>query len=315
MHLDLAVRRELPRPSEIVMQGEIDLGEAGMLRKIALVVNTDKPMALDAARQLIPWLQARGFGAVLSPKEARLVGHEELGVPRGEAWAGAELLIVLGGDGTLIRAAQALAPFQLPVLGVNTGHLGFLTELESHELFDELEPLLAGQYRIEERLMLSVKVQRAGETVFTTTALNDAVVSKGPRARLAQLGVSVGDTVVARYPADGIIIATPTGSTAYSLSAGGPIVGPTVDVLLVTPICPHTMAARTIVVSGGEEVAVSILESPGEVGLSADGSEPMELIPGDRVLVSRAPFSARLVRRDAYSFYDVLRRKLANPGR
>lgn len=287
-----------------------------MLRKVALVINTDKPMALDVAGQLIPWLEARGFAVLAAPKGASMVGRPELGVPQGEQWAGAELLIVLGGDGTLIRAAQAVAPLHIPVLGVNTGHLGFLTELETTELFtEELEAVMAGQYRIEERLMLSVTVEHEGKPVFSTTALNDAVVSKGPRARLAQLGVSVGDTVVARYPADGVIVATPTGSTAYSLSAGGPIVGPTVDVLLVTPICPHTMAARTIVVAGREQVAVSVLESPGEVGLSTDGSEPIQLFPGDRVLVSRAPFCARLVRRHTYSFYDVLRRKLANPGR
>lgn len=284
------------------------------MRKIALVVNTDKPMALDAARQLIPWLEARAFGVLVSPKVADLVGRPELGQPQDQRWSGAEMIIVLGGDGTLIRAAQAMAPLQIPVLGVNTGHLGFLTELENSELFAELEAILAGQYRIEERLMLSVAVERDGEVVFSTMALNDAVVSKGPRARLAQLGVSVGDKVVARYPADGVIISTPTGSTAYALSAGGPIVGPTVDVLLITPICPHTMAARSIVVSGSEQVVVAVLESPGEVGLSSDGSEPIGLIPGDRVLLSRAPFSARLVRRHTYSFYDVLRRKLANPG-
>ncbi|HWI64219.1 MAG TPA: NAD(+)/NADH kinase [Symbiobacteriaceae bacterium] len=284
------------------------------MRKVLLVINTDKPMALDAARQLIPWLEARAFSVLVPPAGAGLVGRPDLSAPQGEAWAGAEMLIVLGGDGTLIRAAQAVAPLGIPVLGVNTGHLGFLTELENTELFSALEGIMAGGYRIEERVMLSVSVQREGRQVFATTALNDAVVSKGPRARLVQLGVSVGETVVARYPADGVIVSTPTGSTAYSLSAGGPIVGPTVDVLMVTPICPHTMAARSIVVSGGELVTVSVLESPGEVGLSADGNEPIPLFAGDRVLVSRAPFSARLVRRPGYSFYDVLRRKLANPG-
>ncbi|HYF93486.1 MAG TPA: NAD(+)/NADH kinase [Symbiobacteriaceae bacterium] len=285
------------------------------MRKIALVVNTEKPLALDATRKLIPWLEARNYAIMLPPRGADLVGRPDLGVPQGDPWATAELLIVLGGDGTLIRAAQAMASLQIPVLGVNTGHLGFLTELENSELFDELDSILAGNYRIEQRLMLSVAVIREGQVVFTTTALNDAVVSKGPRARLAQLGVSVGETVVARYPADGVIISTPTGSTAYSLSAGGPVVGPTVDVLMITPICPHTMAARSIVVAGQEQVTVTVLESPGEVGLSTDGSEPIRLLPGDLVAVSRAPFSARLVRRHSYSFYDVLRRKLANPGR
>jgi NAD+ kinase len=270
---------------------------------------------VSAASSLIPWLEARGITPVLSARAAGVLARPELGVPEGELWADADMLIVLGGDGTLIRAAQAIAPHRTPVLGVNTGHLGFLTELENAELFAELDAILGGNYVIEERVMLSVSVLRDGMQIIGMTALNDAVVSKGPRARLAQLGVSVGQTVVARYPADGVIVATPTGSTAYSLSAGGPIVGPTVDVILITPICPHTMAARTIVVSGGEQVMVDVLESPGEVGLSADGSEPITLYPGDRVIVSRAPFCARLVRRHTYRFYDVLRQKLAAPAR
>jgi NAD+ kinase len=285
------------------------------LRKIAVVINTDKPMAVEAGRRLVEWLEVRGLQPILSPNGAAAAKRPELAVPEGPRWGEADLLIVLGGDGTLIRAAQAVAPMNVPVLGVNTGHLGFLTELENTELFDQLEPILAGQFRLEERLMLSVRLLRDSQEILSLTALNDAVISKGPRARLVHLGVNVGETAVARYPADGIIVATPTGSTAYSLSAGGPIVSPTVDVLLVTPICPHTIASRTILVAGNEAVTITVLESPGEVGLSADGSEPIPLYPGDRVQVSRAPFVARLVRRDTYRFYDVLRQKLADPGR
>jgi NAD+ kinase len=272
-------------------------------------------MAVEAGQALVAWLEARTIAPVLAPKVAERLGRPDLGVPVGDDWGDAELIIVLGGDGTLIRAAQALAPLQVPVLGVNTGHLGFLTELENSELFEHLEPILAGQYSIEERLMLSVTLERNGEQVMSTTALNDAVVSKGPRARLVKIVVTVGATEVASYPADGVIVATPTGSTAYSLSAGGPIVGPTVDVLLVTPICPHTMAARSLVVAGSEEVTLTVLESPGEVGLSADGSEPVQLYAGDRVAVKKAPFSARLIRRPTAQFYDVIRQKLAGPSR
>lgn len=285
------------------------------MRKIAVVINADKPLAVAAGRQLIPWLEARGIQPLLDQRGAVQTERPDLAVPEGPAWGDAELLIVLGGDGTLIRAAQTVAPMGIPVLGVNTGHLGFLTELENAELFDHLESILEGHYRVEERLMLRVTLERNGRPEMTVTALNDAVVSKGPRARLVHLGVTVGETFVARYPADGVIVSTPTGSTAYSLSAGGPIVGPTVDVLLITPICPHTIASRTIVVAGSEEVRVKVLESPGEVGLSADGSEPITLYPGDVVCVSRAPYTARLVRRHTYRFYDVLRQKLADPGR
>jgi NAD+ kinase len=285
------------------------------LRKIALNLNTDKPMALETGRDLIIWLEARGFQPLLLPDGAAKVQRPDLAVVPGPEWGAAELIIVLGGDGTLIRAAQMAAPLQVPILGVNTGHLGFLTELEGSELFDHLDSFLAGNYVIEERMMLNARVERDGKSLVEMTALNDAVVSKGPRARLVHLGVYVGETKVARYPADGVVVSTPTGSTAYSFSAGGPIVGPTVDVLLVTPICPHTMNSRAMVLSGNETVTIVVAESPGEVNLSADGSDPIPLTRGDVIRFTRSPYSARLVRRHNYRFYEVLRHKLANPWR
>lgn len=285
------------------------------MRKIGFVVNIDKPLAIEAARELVQWLEIRSFLPLLQPEAAARCGRPDLAATGGPGWREAELLIVLGGDGTLIRTMDLMAPTRVPVLGINTGHLGFLTELESNELSEALEPILAGEYEIEERLMLLARVERNGETLLELTALNDAVVSKGPKARLVNFEVSIGGTMVARYPADGVIVSTPTGSTAYSFSAGGPIVGPSVDVLLVTPICPHTMNSRAMVVAGGVEVTVMVVESPGEVGLSADGDDMIPLRAGDVVRVTRAPFTARLVRREGYCFYNVLRRKLANPGR
>jgi len=285
------------------------------VRKVALVINTDKPLSLQAGREIVTWLEQRAIRPTIQHEAAVKLGRLDLALPAGDAWGEAELLIVLGGDGTLIRAVRTVAPYGVPVLGINTGHLGFLTELENAELFDHLERFLSGEYVIEERMMLSATVERGGESPLTVTALNDAVISKGPRARLVHVGVSVGETHVARYPADGVIVATPTGSTAYSLSAGGPIVEPSVNCLLVTPICPHTISSRSIVVSGADEVTLTILESPGEVGLSADGSDPFPLQVGDIVRVRQADFPARLVRRQSYRFYDVLRRKLADPGR
>jgi len=282
------------------------------LRKVALVINTDKTLALQSGHEIIEWLEAREVQCLLPPEGAHKIGRPDLAQPEGPAWAAAELLMVLGGDGTLIRAAQMAAPLRIPVLGINTGHLGFLTEIENNEVLANLEQVLAGEYQIEERLMLLATVERKGHRVLSVTALNDAVVSKGPRARLVHLDVAVGSTSVARYRADGVIVATPTGSTAYSLSAGGPIVGPTVDVLLVTPICPHTMNSRAMVVAGSEVVTITVVTSPGEVGLSADGSDPFPLGRGDVVRVSRAPFMARLVRRRGYRFYEVLRQKLSD---
>ncbi len=285
------------------------------MRKVALVINTDKPLALQAGREIVNWLEQRAIQPAMHHEAAVHLNRLDLALPAGDAWGTAELLIVLGGDGTLIRAVKTVAPYGVPVLGINTGHLGFLTEIENAEIFDHLAQFLGGEYVIEERVMLWAQVERDGKKLLEVTALNDVVISKGPRARLVQLGVSVGETRVARYPADGVIVATPTGSTAYSLSAGGPIVEPTVDCLLVTPICPHTISSRSIVVGGSEEITLTILESPAEVGLSADGSDPFPLSQGDLVRVRRAGYPARLVRRQSYRFYDVLRQKLADPGR
>jgi NAD+ kinase len=290
-------------------------GRLSSVRKVALVVNTDKPKAVAAGRDIINWLEGRTIQPMIAPEGAAKLNRPELAVVPGQEWETAEMMIVLGGDGTLIRAAQTIAPTNVPVLGVNTGHLGFLTEIEHAELFDHLDDFLDGHYIIEERMMLTARVERAGRQLTEMTALNEAVIAKGPRARLIHLGVYVGDTQVAQYPADGVILATPTGSTAYSFSAGGPIVGPTVDVLLVTPICPHTMNSRTMVIPGNEQVSIVVIESPGEVGLSADGSDPYSLARGDVIRFNRAPHYARLIRRHPHRFYEGLREKLANPWR
>lgn len=287
-----------------------------MLQKVAIIANTGKPAALQMAASLLQWLEQREITVVLHEEGAVSLGRPELSVdPADPIWGQVTLLFVLGGDGTLIRAARTAAPWRIPVLGINMGHLGFLTEVEGEQLWTHVDEFLSGTYQVEERMMLSARVIRDGALVYEGWALNDAVVTKGPMARMVHLVVSVGETVVARYPADGVIVATPTGSTAYSLSAGGPIASPNLDVLLVTPICPHTMSTRALVVSGQEQVAVEVAETPGEVGLSMDGAEPFGLRRGDRVEVSRAPHVARLVRRHGYRFYDVLRQKLADPLR
>ncbi|BAD40822.1 NAD(+)/NADH kinase [Symbiobacterium thermophilum] len=279
--------------------------------KYALVINEDKPMAVTTGEEILQRLEASGAAVLLHPAAAGRLGRPDLAAPEGPAWGEVDMLIVLGGDGTLIRAVQRVAPYGVPVLGINTGHLGFLTAMESGDALAELDRVLAGSYLLEERMMLEATVVRDGLALATMPALNDAVISKGPRARMVHLEVSVGETVVARYRADGVIVATPTGSTAYSLSAGGPVVEPTVDCLLVTPICPHTMSARSIVVGADVALAIRVAASPGEVGLSADGSDPFPLLPGDVVRVGRAPYTARLVRLPGYRFYDVLRQKLS----
>lgn len=238
------------------------------------------------------------------------MGQPALGIAAETEYAGCRLIVVLGGDGTLLRAARTIAPLGIPVLGVNTGRLGFLTELEVGELLPQMEAALAGRLLVEERLMLQACVVREGREIGSYLALNDAVVAKGPLSRLVQISVAVGGTTVAAYRADGVIVATPTGSTAYSLSAGGPIASPDLRVLLITPICPHTYTSRPLLVSPEEPVSVVVGEQRGEVVLSVDGQWGHALRTGDEVQIKRAPVGMRLLRRKNYRFYDVVNKKL-----
>lgn len=284
------------------------------MEKLGIVCNAAKPAAVDAARTLVRELDARGLPVVLTPEAAAALGVADRSRPFPGGWGGVDLAIVLGGDGTLLRAAKAASPLGLPVLGVNTGHLGFLTEMEAGELLPSLDGILSGEWQVEERMMLRARVMRRGQEAMEGEALNDAVIARGTLARMVHFTARVGTIPVADYAADGVIVATPTGSTAYSLSAGGPILHPGLSVLLVTPICPHTFNARSLVVPGGEAVTVE-LHDPGEVLLQLDGQTVGPLLPGDEVVVERAPQVARLVRRSPFRFYDVLRRKLAEPQR
>ncbi|MFO7173731.1 MAG: NAD(+)/NADH kinase [Bacillota bacterium] len=284
------------------------------MKQIGIVANTEKPEAVAAAARLVRELEARGLRALLTPGAAGAVSRPDLAAPFPGGHGADDLVIVFGGDGTLLQAAKAVATLGLPVLGVNTGHLGFLTEVEESELWPALDEILAGRWQVEERMMLRARVIRDGAEVLQADALNDVVVNRGPLARMVRFTAEVAGVPVADYAADGLIVATPTGSTAYSLSAGGPIVHPAQEVLLLTPICPHTFNARSLVLPAGEVVAVR-MHNPSEVVLTADGQYCGPFLPGDLLLVQRAPHTARLVRRHAFRFYDVLRRKLSEPSR
>jgi NAD+ kinase len=225
-----------------------------------------------------------------------------------------ELAVVLGGDGTLLNAARRLRG-RAPLLGVNLGRLGFLTELEIFELYQELPAVLSGRYRLDARLMIEARVWREGRLIDEQTALNDLVITKGPFARLILCALHLNGRPVDTYHADGLIVATPTGSTAYSLSAGGPLVDPALDALVITPVCPHTLYSRSMVVSPREEVTVELPGVHHATMLTADGQAGTELRAGDRVEIRRSPERAVLLRRPGWSFYEVLRRKLREgPG-
>lgn len=280
------------------------------MRSVALVVNLAKPGAAAAAAETGRILTDAGWQVCLEPEEAAAVGRPNWGCPADE-WPPLQAAVVFGGDGTLLTAAKRFAPQRVPILGVNLGHLGFLTELEPGEVA-ALPELLGGTAELDTRMMLSAVVRRDGRELVRFTALNDVVISKGAPARVISLEALAGGAVIGRYRADGLIAATPTGSTAYSLSAGGPIVHPNQDVLVLTPICPHTLAARALVLPAATPVLLRVdADNRGDIMLTADGQEWCPLLPGDEIQVTQADMRTTLLRRPDFQFFRVLRSKLA----
>jgi len=286
----------------------------GQMRHIGIVTNPAKDPGFVVTKQLSAYLQQRGL--TVSEQVLDRTGGSEATVAEGirRLRDAVDLIVVLGGDGTLLGTARRVAGRGAPIFGVNLGRLGFLTEAEQHEMYPALDDVLAGRYFIDERVMLDVALRRAGKVESERLAVNEAVVGKGPFARMIEVEVYVDGQHFATYPSDGLIVATPTGSTAYSLSAGGPVVHPNLDVLVVTPICPHTLYARAVAVSARSEIRILVVGQHEQTMLTVDGQEGEQLRPGDEILVRAAAVTTKLVRRLGWSFYDVLRRKFHEAG-
>ena len=274
--------------------------------------------AAMASERLLRWMRKRSFEAVEFPSvrsESSIAVDRPSVEPGWHAEALAKLaqtdvLVVLGGDGSLLAAARLAAPLGVPILGVNLGHLGFLSEVEEDNVFQAIETVAAGSFRIEQRMMLDACVQRGGRQVGSYTGLNDAVINKSGFSRMITLDIMVGSEYVQTVPADGVIVSTPTGSTAYSLSAGGPIVNPLFECLIITPICPHTLYSRSQIIAGDEEVRVVLSSSGRDTVLTVDGQVGHSLRAGDEVRVRKSVHTARFVRLRDHSFYKILREKL-----
>jgi len=284
---------------------------------VALYVNPGKleenPEVARLAREAVGMLVERGVAVLVNDGAAAPLGFRDLGVPETALAARADVFVVFGGDGTILAAAREAAPREIPLLGVNLGAFGFLAEVTDAEVKDALERLLAGDYHLDERMMLRAEVRRADRPIKEFLALNDIVVTKTGYARLLRVRTYVNDNHLATHRADGLIVATPTGSTAYSLSAGGPIVHPSVPAMVVTPICPHTLNARAVVISADDVVAVRLDPGgapPPPAILTVDGQEGFPLADDDEVRVRRSPYRARLIRFGGEGFYTVLRSKL-----
>jgi NAD+ kinase len=268
------------------------------IRRVALIAKPGRAEGIELLAEVSAWLRRRGITAVrLRQRSAAL--------PRGT-----DLAIVAGGDGTLLSVARAALAAGVPILGVNFGGLGFLTELHPDELFPALERVLAGEHAIEERQALRARIRRGRSRSQVAAVFNDVVVHRAALSRMVTLDVTVDGDAVASYTSDGLIVASPTGSTAYNLSAGGPILDPRMEAFVITPICPHGMTYRPLVVPGGSTVAVTLRGPRTDNFLTLDGQIGFPLRPGDTVTVDAHPGRVRLVRVSGRSFFQVLPRKL-----
>ena len=268
--------------------------------------------AAIVAPALVKWLAERGVGVRCDAETAAFLGSGAApmnGLPREAVPEGAQLLIVLGGDGTLLSAARALKGRDIPLFAVNLGNLGFLTAITVEELYPQLERVLAGEYDVSRRRMLHTAVWRGGQRACTYEALNDITLGKADIARIIDLEVQVDDHLMCLYKADGLIVSTPTGSTAYSLSAGGPIMVPAVAAICITPICPHMLTNRPVIVP--DEAVIQITMSGNNATyLTVDGQVGEQLHKGDRVICRRSEQTVQLIRASGVGFFDVLREKL-----
>ena len=268
--------------------------------------------AATVAPALVKWLAERGVGVRCEAETAAFLASglgPKNGLPREAVPEGTQLLVVLGGDGTLLSAARALKGRDIPLFAVNLGNLGFLTAITVDELYPQLERVLAGEYAVSRRRMLHTEVWRGGQCVCNYEALNDITLAKADIARIINLEVHVDDRFMCLYKADGLIVSTPTGSTAYSLSAGGPIMVPEVAALCITPICPHMLTNRPVIVP--DEAVIQISMSGDNITyLTVDGQVGEQLHKGDRVICRRSEQTVQLIRASGVGFFDVLREKL-----
>ncbi|WP_051670657.1 NAD(+)/NADH kinase [Bryobacter aggregatus] len=279
------------------------------IQSVGIISKPNVPRARSIVPGLVDWLAQRNISIRADEETAHYAQLREW-VPRERVPVDTQLVIVLGGDGTLLSAARAIGGMDIPLLAVNLGGLGFLTSVTVEELYPELERTLQGEQRIGMRRMLRVEIHRGGSRVSSYEALNDAVITKTSLARMIDVAVHVDSHFVSSYKADGLIVSTPTGSTAYSLSAGGPIIFPQVDAISVTPICPHMLTHRPVIVPGDSVIRLENRAMDRDAYLTIDGQVGEPLLAGDEVLCERSPFAIRLIRPPKMLFFDVLREKL-----
>lgn len=269
------------------------------VKKVIVLGNLKKRKVGEVIKDLEPWLKKRAqvfMYDLANETEAKM--------------AEADIAIVLGGDGAILSACRKLGKHQIPIIGVHLGRFGFLTELTESDMYTSIEKILGGEYKVVPRMLLTCSVQRNQNVIKNSPGVNDVVVSRPALSRLITLKLLINEDEVATYRADGLIVSTPVGSTAHSLSAGGPILVPDIDAFIITPICPHTLTNRPIVVPGNSRIEMEHLSEHSGVGVTIDGQVFVELIQGDRIKVEKSDTQLQLIDTGARTFYDVLREKL-----
>ncbi len=281
------------------------------MKKIAIIPNNIKDIGLLVTKRVVDYLS--GKAELYMENKFSVTGMKVNYVKKSAIFENVDLMIILGGDGTILQEAAACAKYGIPVMGINLGKVGFLTEIECDNIENALNKLLAEEYTIEKRMLIKLEIRREGKTVCVHNALNDVVVSKPSGAKLIDMELYAGDELVNRYIADGLIIATPTGSTGYSISAGGPVVDPSMTLYIATPICPHMLSARSAVLSADKPIIIRLDSAypDNEAVVTADGDVQGYISSADEVAVLKSKYEFQLIRTGRQSFYNTLISKLS----
>ena len=285
------------------------------IKRIGIVLKPHQPEALKTICELVVWLAERNIALVGGPEIERDRIEHQTGCPvdqeeEKKLAAKVDLMLVLGGDGTMIATARTIGDHEVPVLGVNYGGLGYLAEFRIEELYSALESILAGNYRLDKRVMLEVELRRGDAPPLTSRVLNDVVINKSALARIIEIEAYLNRQYVNAFRADGLIVSTPTGSTAYNLSAGGPVIFPSMNAVVITPICPFTLSNRPIVVPDDAEIELLLKTENEEVALTLDGQVGLPLEVADRVVIRKSRTMFNLIQPSNRNYFDVLRDKL-----
>lgn len=280
---------------------------------IGIFPNITKAKADEVLKRTVGFLEQHDVRLLMPKESADFFGYPAFSYDESDGRRLKDIIDValsIGGDGTLLNVCRSMADRRVPICGVNIGRVGFLADIELAQLETKLLKIIRGEFNVEERMMLAAIIKRNDCQIYLASAINDVVVTKGGAARMLTLGLSIDDFVVAHYQADGLIVSTSTGSTGYSLSAGGPLINPRLCLILVTPICPHTLNARPMILTQDEEAKILITAPHRDILLTIDGQDSVQLLPGDEVIVRRSPLTAHIIKFAGSNYYKTMRDKL-----